>query len=194
MSALAVYEDTSQLPRCPRCYADVKMRRCGAKWVLYEVPPMNRFFVGNYPDALIFEKEFVFIPHALCCGVSDCPSDPVLMQIWERNRDQLERAAKQKEHPIYGPVYSMTIKEVAERLHTRLVNSRGLALSRAEAVAIVDYLRDNGVFSEAPLAIVPVLNQCSAMSSTTGHRCRQKVSPGTLRCYAHPEEEMAVSA
>lgn len=146
MMSLSVLEDTSQLPRCPRCRGEVKLRRNDTRWIAYELSPMNRLFLGNHPGFLFFNDDFVFVPHALCCGASPSPGDPGLARLWERNRERIAaETGEEIEHPVYGSVVKVDISEVMARLHARVFNTRGLSLTKSDAVAILDFLKEHGV-------------------------------------------------
>lgn len=205
MTTLSVLEDVSQLPRCPRCRVEVKMRRLADRWVLYELSPMNKIFLGRLPGLLMYNGDFVFVPHALCCGAIECPPDPGLARLWERNNERLEQVGTQRDHPVYGMVAEVAVRDVASRLHVKLVNGRALALTKSDAVALLDFMTNCGVdyvggpkLAEPELiepALLPVINvkrpvehtapQCSAISSKTKKQCTQRTNDPSGKCFAH---------
>lgn len=205
---LGILEDTSQLPRCPRCSVEVKMRRHHDRWMIYELSPMNKLFLGRLPGLLVFNGDFVFVPHVLCCGAIECPDDPGLARLWERNNERLSQSGgNQREHPLYGMVADVPIRDVASRLHIKVANSRGLTITKSDAVAILDFLVNCGVgyvggpSLEEPEPVaesvvvslpksvtIPAPNQCVATSSKTKVRCTQRTNDPSGTCFAHRDK------
>jgi hypothetical protein len=200
MTSLAVLEDVSQLPRCPRCRVEVKMRRLGSRWVLYELSPMNKIFLGNLPGLLLYNGDFVFVPHVLCCGAIECPSDPGLARLWERNNERLEQVGGQRDHPTYGMVTDVAVRDVAARMHVKLMNGRGTNLTKSDAVALLDFMAVCGVdyvggpklaepellpVVEVKQPVTHVAPQCTAISSKTKKQCTQRTNDPSGTCFAH---------
>jgi hypothetical protein len=205
---LGILEDTSQLPRCPRCHVEVKMRRYNDRWLIYELSPMNKVFLGQIPGLLVFNGDFVFVPHALCCGSIECPTDPGLARLWERNNERLSQSlGNQREHVTYGMVSDVSLRDVASRLHIKVANSRGLTITKSDAVAILDFFANCGVeyvggpileeaqpVSESVVISLPQTdpepapNQCTAISSKTKKRCTQRTNDSSGKCFAHRDK------
>lgn len=180
-AALAVYEDVSVLPKCPRCKGEIKLRRCQYTWVAYEPSPINKVFLSEHTALLPLDRDFVFVPHALVCGaVAYCPADPGLSTYWFRNRDRLQlESGLTEEHPIYGQLVPTHVDTALARMHNMLTNNRPITLTKGEAVALIEG------FQKLTAEPEPVDNQCTAVSSKTKKRCGQKTNDPSGKCFAH---------
>lgn len=187
-STLAVLEDVTALPKCPKCRVEIKLRRHQTAWVAYELSPINRMFVGYHPALLRFQGDFYFVPHALCCGaINSCPEDPGIASLWQRNRDRMEReSGLGEEHPIYGTLIPAPLDVTLSRLHNKLMNGRQLTLTRGEAAAILDFYKQE-MEKPVPPPEPVVENQCTAVSKKTRKRCGQRTNDPSGLCFAHQE-------
>jgi hypothetical protein len=192
-ATLSILEDVTQLPTCPRCAMEVKLRRFRDRWVPYELNPMNKQFLGDHPALLPFDKDFVFVPHTLCCGAGPCPSDPGLARLWERNRERNDMRVSKHIHPMYGEVIPMDIRDVAARLHMKIVNNRHLSITKSDAVAVLDFMTEKRMPYVGGPELLPEVpearsGQCVAVSSKTGKRCKQITTSKSGLCYAHASQ------